>query len=204
MEQARLGAGAGTEGRKLLSLRAPEGALELLSATGPDPQVLPLIVEPFEAFYHREYRGCVALAYALTGSGTEAEDLAQEAFLAAHRRWDEIGRYERPVGWLRRVVANKSASVIRRRVAEHKALTRLAGRRASSLAPLSGPDAEFWAAVRTLPRRQAQIVALHYLFDLAVRDVAATLQISDGAVKAHLHRARVALARTLGPWEETD
>ena len=41
-------------------------------------------VESFENFYERELRSVVGLAYALSGSRVAAEDLAQEAFLAAH------------------------------------------------------------------------------------------------------------------------
>lgn len=146
----------------------------------------------------------VAFAYALSGSRHTAEDLAQESFLVAHDRWDEISRFDQPLAWVRRVVANKSASAVRRRVAEAKALMRLAGRRESVVAPLEARDAEFWRAVRYLPPRQRQAVALHYLFDLAVVDVAATLEISEGAVKAHLHKARGALAKKLHLMEGAD
>lgn len=158
-------------------------------------------VEDFESFYRREYQGVVALAYALSGSRNAAEDLAQDGFLAAHGRWEEISRYEQPIGWVRRVVANKSASAVRRRMAEARALTRLAGRRESSVAELEDRDAGFMRAIRTLPPRQAQSVVLFYVLDLAVADVAATLEISEGAVKAHLHAARATLAKRLRLWE---
>lgn len=159
------------------------------------------VVEDFESFYRREFRSVVALAYALSGSRHAAEDLAQEGFLAAHRRWEEISRYDQPIGWVRRVVANMSASVVRRRMAEARAIARLAGRRQPSVAELEDRDAGFWHAVRSLPLRQAQSVALHYLFDLAIADVAATLEISEGAVKAHLHAARATLSKKLHLWE---
>ena len=44
-------------------------------------------VERFEAFYAREFEAVAALAVALSGSRIVAEDLAQEAFLAAYREW---------------------------------------------------------------------------------------------------------------------
>ena len=59
-------------------------------------------------------------------------------------------------------------------------------------------DPAFWDAVRRLPRRQAQCVALHYLEDRSVADVAAVLDISPDTVKVHLHRGRRALAEALG------
>lgn len=147
--------------------------------------------------YRREYRSVVALAYGLSGSRSGAEELAQEAFLEAHRAWDRISAYDDPAAWVRRVVANRSVSQVRRRVAEAKALTRVMGRRELP-AVLPEPDAEFWRAVRRLPRRQAQAVALHYLDDLSVADVAAVLEISPDTVKVHLHRGRQALAASLG------
>ena len=63
---------------------------------------------------------------ALSGSRWGAEDLAQEAFLAAHRDWGRIGSYQQPAAWVRRVVANLAVSAFRRRVAETKALARIA------------------------------------------------------------------------------
>lgn len=152
---------------------------------------------PFTDFYEHEYRSVVGLAYALTGSRSAAEELAQDGFIAAYRRWADIGGYERPEAWVRRVVVNSSRSWGRRKGAEVRALTRLRGRR-EPLDELPQPDHEFWSAVRALPRRQAQAVALHYLEDRPVEEIAEILECSPGTVKTHLHRARNALADTLG------
>jgi hypothetical protein len=64
-----------------------------------------LVIEPFDVFYRRELRPVVGLAYVLTGRRSAAEDLAQEAFVAAYRRWRDIGGYDDPGAWVRRVVA---------------------------------------------------------------------------------------------------
>ena len=156
------------------------------------------VPEPFDGFYRREYRKVVALAYALSGSRSGVEDLAQDAFMAAYREWDRIGRYSDPGAWVRRVVANRSVSAWRRRMAELRALTRLGG--ASRVQPtgLEPAAGELWATVRRLPKRQAQVVALHYLEDRSVEDIATVLECSTGSVKQHLFRARRTLARRLG------
>jgi len=153
--------------------------------------------EDLQGLYRRHYRSVVALAYALSGSRGAAEELAQEAFLEAHRAWDRIGGYDDPGAWVRRVVVNRSVSRVRRRVAEAKALARLAGRR-DLPAELPDPEAGFWEAVRRLPTRQAQAVALHYLEDRPVAEIAGILDISADTVKVHLHRGRRALAESLG------
>lgn len=154
-------------------------------------------VEPFDSFYRREYRSVVGLAYALTGSRGASEELAQEAFIAAFRQWGRISGYERPDAWVRRVLVNNSRSRGRRLGAELRAVTRIGGRR-ERLAELAEPDHEFWAAVRSLPARQAQSVALHYLEDRPVDEIAEILGCTTGTVKQHLHRGRRALAKDLG------
>jgi RNA polymerase sigma-70 factor (sigma-E family) len=153
----------------------------------------------FEYFYLEEYPKVVALAYALSGSRVGAEDLAQEAFLRAYRDWDRVGSYEHQAAWVRRVAANLATSGLRRRLVEARALTRLARRWEPTVEPLAAHNAEFWAAVRTLPRRQAQAVALYYFQDLSVQQTATVLGCSEGTVKAHLAKARAALARQLQP-----
>ena len=151
----------------------------------------------FEDLYRQEFPAVVGLAYALSGSRAGAEDLAQEAFLAAHRNWGRIAGYDKPEAWVRRVVANLSVSFMRRRVVEAKGLARLALRCEPALPELGAEDAEFWSAVRSLPKRQAQVVALHYLEDLPVTRIAEILDVAEGTVKAHLHAARAALAAKL-------
>lgn len=64
---------------------------------GPSPR--------FEELCRRELAAVVALAYVLSGSRTAAGELAQNAFLAAHRSWDRIGCYDDPAAWVRRVCA---------------------------------------------------------------------------------------------------
>ena len=153
--------------------------------------------ETFEDFYVREYPAMVGLAYALSGSRSGAEDLAQEAFLVAHRGWDRIGGFDEPGVWVRRVVANLSVSAIRRRVVETKALARIAVGQTPTLPELSAEGAEFWRAVRSLPRRQAQAIALHYLDDLPVAEVARILGTAEGTVKKHLYEGRKKIVRLL-------
>ena len=151
----------------------------------------------FDVFYQQELRAVIGLAYALSGSRTAAEDLAQEAFLAAHKNWERIGSYDKPGAWVRRVVANKSVSRFRRKMREAKALAKLRMPNAVMPAIPAEHDA-FWAAVRNLPKRQAQAIALHYLEDRSVADIAEILDCAEGTVKVHLRNGRLSLAGTLG------
>jgi RNA polymerase sigma factor (sigma-70 family) len=157
----------------------------------------------FDDFYIAHFRPLVALTFALSGSRVAAEDLAQEALLAAFRRWPEVCALDSPAAWVRRVAANQAVSTVRRRVAEAKALTRLGGRR-TVLPEVSEGAHDVWREVRRLPRRQAQAVALYYLEDLALDDVAAVLECSAETVRTHLRRARATLAGRLALDEGDD
>jgi RNA polymerase sigma-70 factor (sigma-E family) len=150
----------------------------------------------FDDFYRSEFRHVLGLAFVLTGNQSVAEETAQDAFTAAFRRWHSIVAYDSPGAWVRRVACNRAASVVRRRVREAKALMRLVGRTQSYL-ELDEGDEAFWHAVRRLPARQAQVVALRYLEDYSVRDIAEILDCSEGTVKTHLSRARHAIAHQL-------
>jgi RNA polymerase sigma-70 factor (ECF subfamily) len=172
---------------------APERSLDR------DPTRLALAEgRSFEDFYRAEVTGLVVLARALAPRGL-AEDVAQEAMLVAFRRWSEIRELANPEAYVRRTCANLAVSQVRRRLAEVRAVGRATQR--DAVVP-AGEHDDFWGLVRSLPRRQAQVVALHYVFDLSVADVAHTLEVSEGSVKVHLSRARHALAQRLRLPEE--
>jgi DNA-directed RNA polymerase specialized sigma24 family protein len=154
-------------------------------------------VATFVEFYRKEYRAVVALAYALSGNWWIGEELAQEAFIRAHRNWARLATYDEPGAWVRRVVTNLSVSAIRRRMVEARALVRLGLGERHCMTDSPGADPDFWEAVRSLPRRQAQVVALHYLEDLSVAQVAEILEMAPGTVKKHLFDGRRGLARRL-------
>jgi RNA polymerase sigma-70 factor, ECF subfamily len=151
----------------------------------------------FDAFARRQRRPLVAFAWSLTGDLGVAEDLAQDALQAAWQAWDRVGTLDAPGAWLRRAVANRAAGHVRRAGREHRALARLAGRPATTV-ELEPDDDWFWAEVRNLPERQAQAVALYYLEDCSVAEIADVLGCATGTVKVHLHRGRQALAQALG------
>lgn len=153
-------------------------------------------VVDFDELYRHEYRPLVALAYGLSGSRTAAEEIVQDTFLAAHRRWPHISTYDRPGLWLRRVVMNRSVSTVRRRLAEARALTRV-GTWANRPDALPEQHDELWRAIRRLPDQQAKALLLRYVDDRTVADTAAILGCSEGTVRTHLHRARRALADAL-------
>jgi RNA polymerase sigma-70 factor (ECF subfamily) len=151
----------------------------------------------FESFYRDQYPGVVALGYALSGSQATAEDVAQEAFIRAHGDWEKIGSYERPDAWVRRVATNLAFSRYRRLKAESRALLRIAGKRQQITFDIPEPEDDFWRNVRALPRRQAQVVALHYVEDRPITEIAQVLGIAEGSVKSALHKARAKLAEQL-------
>ena len=172
-------------------------------AQPPPDEVVVFGRERFSEFYVRELRAMTALALALSGSRQAAEDIAQDAFVVAYRQWDRISRLDNPATWVRRVVINRSVSLIRRRVIAARHLARLweSGERVVSV-EVSAETEHVWDEVRRLPRRQRQVVALRYVDDLSLAEIAEVLGCSKETVSTHLRRARSTLARRLGTGEE--
>jgi RNA polymerase sigma-70 factor (ECF subfamily) len=144
-------------------------------------------VDDFEGFFDRHY-GTTLRAVALTvGDSARAEDLTQEAFARAFRRWSSVSKLERPVAWVYVVALN----------AERKRWRR--DRRTHDLDPCDGsvPDPAGGLlsriivrdALDRLPPHQRAAVVLRYLGDLTIADVAGVMGCAEGTVKATLHQA---------------
>lgn len=155
----------------------------------------------FDDFYLREFPPMVALAAAVTGSHLLAEDLAQEAMTRVYRRWDQVSRLEKPGAFLRRVTTNLALSRRRRDLVAAAGNRRL--RSATGLSPAEEPHAEVWQAVGRLPGKQRAAIALFYLEDRPVDEIATILSCSAATARVHLHRGRKALAAMLeGAFDE--
>ena len=141
--------------------------------------------------------GLVALGWSLTGDPDVAADLAQYALGEAAASWERVERLERPDLWVRRVVINRSATHFRQRDRQQRALVAVGPSTQPDALELSESTAEFLRLARSLPPLQMQAVALHYLDDLPVAEIAQVLGVTSGTVKTSLHRARVALAGRL-------
>lgn len=163
-----------------------------------------LAVRSFEEFYVAEYAGVVRLAAAMTGRRDVAEELAQESFVVAYRRWSRVSSLDDPGAWVRRVVANRCVSSGRRYVTELGMLARLRRERPRSLDDDGLGDDELWAVVRSLPRRQAQVLALAFVEDRSVADIAQILGCGEETVRTHLRRGRRAVGERLGVGAEDD
>jgi RNA polymerase sigma-70 factor (ECF subfamily) len=154
-----------------------------------------VVVAEYAAFFRAEQPRLVALVMALTGSVEVARDVAQEALLRAYTRWPEVSEMDRPGAWARRVAINLTWSEHRRRGREDRALQRLG--EPAALIPGDPTSDRFWVHVRALPDRQRAVVALHYLDDLPIAEVADILDCAPGTVKSLLFKARTHLAESL-------
>ena len=145
--------------------------------------------------YETSYRRLVAQAYAVAGDRVEAEDAVQEAFARAVAAGDRFRRLDNPEAWLRTVALN----VLRRRW-RRASLFRALTPRLATPADVPGISEDHVAVVeglRSLPFQQRETLALFYLGDLSVQEIAATLGVADGTVKSRLTRGRAALAAVL-------
>ena len=147
--------------------------------------------ESFDDAFRELYPRAFALAYRMLGNRAAAEDVAAETMARALHRWDRLDPEGLP-GWVLRVAANQAIDLMRK-----KGRTLEPG--VISLEDDTTLRIALAEAMRHLPRRQREAIALRYLSDLSEADTAAALGISAGSVKAHVHRGLASLRARLGP-----
>ncbi|HEX7096049.1 MAG TPA: sigma-70 family RNA polymerase sigma factor [Acidimicrobiales bacterium] len=148
-------------------------------------------VEAFDALLLRAYR----VAHRIVPTDQAAEDIAAETLMRAYAHWRRIGNKPWREGWVVRVATNLAIDAVRK-------MRPLSD---GEIADGAAPDEQdsiairlaLAAALRALPRRQREAVALRYLAGFSEAEAATALRISTGSVKTHLHRGlgslRVAL-----------
>lgn len=133
----------------------------------------------------------------MTGRGDVARDVAQESLLRAHRRWAEVGAYDAPGAWVRKVATNLLVDHLRTAGREQRAVARL-GAGEAAIRPGAEPALDRWTElVSVLPDAQRAIVTLFYADDQSVEAIADLLDIAPGTVKAQLFKARQRLRAEL-------
>jgi RNA polymerase sigma-70 factor (ECF subfamily) len=149
----------------------------------------------FDEFYRATSARLLRYGYAVTGDRDEAADLVQEAYARAWRHWRTLASHPTPEPWLRLTVSRLATDRWRRLRG-----WRMAVSRAGPGEPAPPPNEDtvlLVRALRTLPPTHRQALALYYLFDLSVEEIAAETDVAPGTVKSWLSRGRARLATVL-------
>ena len=146
----------------------------------------------FSEFYAREHARVLGTLCAVSGDRQAAIEATDEAFVRALERWNRVQAMQSPAGWTYRVALNALRRSKRRSAFEARVLRR---ERVREAVPQTNP--ELWEAVRALPPRQAQAVALRYVADLPEAEIASVMGVSRGTVASTLSDARAALAKEM-------
>jgi len=148
--------------------------------------------DAYAVFFRDEYRSVLKTAFLITRNAQRAEDVAQDAFVQLYRHWRKVSRYERPEAWIRRVAIRLAVRDVKRahgrEVLEPRSPTPL---------PVGSPDFTVVNAVKQLPPMQRAAIALFYLEDRSVAEIAEALAISVSTCTVHLTRGRRRLADLL-------
>lgn len=159
-------------------------------------------------FIHREIVFRICLGF--SRNYAEAEDLAQDVYLKAHRNLPRLKNPDRAREWLFRIAKNtclnyQKTSRLRRLLlfqwtGRRYEIRPVAGNGASAEAAPRSPNprlADLKSAIRSLPLRQREAFVLREYAHLSYDDIAVALDIKAGTVMSRLHRARAAVARKL-------
>lgn len=155
----------------------------------------------FAEFYRVHRAACVKAVVAGTGDRQGAEDLVAEAFTRAWMSWRKVSRHPAPQAWVVRTALNARVSTWRRRRRE----VALTADHDLAVGPdAGGVDTTLMEALRRLPARQREVVALRAFLDLDTETTARVLGIAAGTVTAHLSRAIATLRGQFVPAESQE
>ena len=148
-----------------------------------------------EQLYATHYRRLVRLSVLLVRDLETAEEVVQDSFVAMHGAWRTLREPEKALAYLRQTVVNRSRSVLRHRGVQARYVPPVVRDHpgADEDAIVSERRSAVLDAMRSLPDRQREVLALRYYLDLSEADIASTLGISRGAVKSHASRGVAAL-----------
>lgn len=152
-------------------------------------------VDHLTATYQAHYRSLLGLAALLLDDTASCEDVVQEAFIRVHSARNRVRDREKTLAYLRQTVVNLSRSALRRRILGLKLLSKpmpdMASAEEGAYDQLERDD--LIKAMRGLQRRQREVLVLRYFADMTESQVAETLGISLGSVKAYGSRGIAAL-----------
>jgi RNA polymerase sigma factor (sigma-70 family) len=146
----------------------------------------------YEEVFRSYYASVLRTAYVVLHDHGRAEEVTQEAFLRLYERWSQAASYDHPAAWVRTVAVRDAIrraererrQVVTLQLVDHGKHDRL-------------PDLDLFEAVGALPPRQRAAVALYYLEDRPVDEIARLMEVSPSTVKQHLFQARERLGLSL-------
>ena len=149
-----------------------------------------------EELFRRYWRRAHRAAYLIVQDAAAAEDIAQEAFLAAVRTLDRFDR-RRPFGpWLHRIVVNRAIDWARARAL--RAEVELADTHAAAVASVDGGDRDpLLAGLAQLSPDHRAVIVLRHLLEYTPGEIAELLELPRGTVNSRLRRGLDRLRETL-------
>ena len=160
--------------------------------------------ELVDVVFRRHYQALLRLAFVMVGDRGAAEDAVQDAFVSLHRNWRKLRDPDAAEAYVRSAVLNRCRSWVRRQATQRakRPLLLMQGG-----AQPRGPEdttvardevGSLVAQMRTLPRRQREVLACRFVLELSVAETADLLDISEGSVKTHTHRGLQRLQQGIG------
>lgn len=146
----------------------------------------------FEWVFRSAYPSVLQTVFVILHDRGRAEEVTQDAFLRLCERWRGVVRVDHPEAWVRQVAIRSAI-----RLAQRSRVLSTVGQVDDTGRWDQLPDVDLARSVAALPPRQRAVVALFYLEDRPVDEVAHVLGVSTSTVKQHLHRARARLAELL-------
>lgn len=136
--------------------------------------------QEFEQVFKDRRLDLIRLAYLVSGSREDAEDIVQTVFAEAQNRWTSIND---PYAYLRTAVVNRVKDGQRREF--RKRLLPIPRERVTEVPEVD----EMWHHIRQLPARQRSVVVLRFYEDMPLEEISSVLSQPSSTTRSDLRRA---------------
>jgi RNA polymerase sigma-70 factor (ECF subfamily) len=150
-----------------------------------------------EALVRRHWDDAHRAAFLIVHDATAAEDIAQEAMLAAVRALDGFDRRRPFRPWLHRIVVNRSLDWLRARARRPEVSVEVSGPLAEAVAPDERLSDELMAGLAALDPADRALIVLRHLLGYRPAELAQMLDLPGGTVRTRLLRALARLRASL-------
>ena len=165
--------------------------------------------DAFEPLVRRYQNAAFAVAMGFLRDRTDAEDVVQDAFVAAYCKLSQLKDPAVFGSWLHRIVINRCKEWSRRKKASHLVRVDPNAEHIRDEYPLAAQNhqdyiesLELWDEVERLPEHYRQVVNLYYYTGFSLKEIAAFLDIPESTARGRLYQSRIRLKNALSPQEK--
>ncbi len=146
--------------------------------------------DSFQTFYMQTYNRLYSYLSRMDGVGEAAEDIAQETFCRAYKKWDKLKKYENPMGWLYKTSNHVLWNQRRRKENQNISYEQMTGRETRGYTDSDFNNREWLLTAQKILGEEDWILLEQYIQEYSVAEIARKLGMTEEYVRVRISRIR--------------